>query len=226
MSNEVKTENTAESCWNSIGVWGTGSTRCPKLAEITHCRNCPVFIDAGSNLLNREIPPGYMDEWTGLLGQKKEGQNTNNISIIIFRIGREFLALRSAIFREIINQRQVHQIPHCSNDVLLGLTNVHGELQLCFSLKALIGNDDAEEAENNSAAKMMLVIQNSGECWVFPVDQVLGVFHCNDDDAQNVPVTVSKAAGTFTKKVILCDQREVGLLDDELLIYTLQRRIS
>ena len=224
MSNEIKTENTAESCWNSIGVWGTSSTRCPKLAEMTHCRNCPVFIDAGSDLLNREIPPGYMDEWTELLGQKKEEQNTNNISIIIFRIGREFLALRSAIFREIINPRSVHQIPHRSNDVLLGLTNVHGELQLCFSLKALTGNEDAEQTDESEAK--MLVIQSVGECWVFPVDQVLGVFRCNEGDEQNVPVTVSKASGTFTKKVIIYDQREVGLLDDELLIYTLQRRIS
>ena len=224
MSNEIKTENTAESCWNSIGVWGTSSTRCPKLAEMTHCRNCPVFIDAGSDLLNREIPPGYMDEWTELLGQKKEEQNTNNISIIIFRIGREFLALRSAIFREIINPRSVHQIPHRSNDVLLGLTNVHGELQLCFSLKALTGNEDAEQTDESEAK--MLVIQSVGECWVFPVDQVLGVFRCNEGDEQNVPVTVSKASGTFTKKVIIYDQREIGLLDDELLIYTLQRRIS
>jgi len=224
MSNEIKTENTAESCWNSIGVWGTSSMRCPKLAEMTHCRNCPVFIDAGSDLLNREIPPGYMDEWTELLGQKKEEQNTNNISIIIFRIGREFLALRSAIFREIINPRSVHQIPHRSNDVLLGLTNVHGELQLCFSLKALTGNEDAEQTDESEAK--MLVIQSVGECWVFPVDQVLGVFRCNEGDEQNVPVTVSKASGTFTKKVIIYDQREIGLLDDELLIYTLQRRIS
>lgn len=224
MIHEVKIENTAESCWNSIGVWGAGSSRCPKLAEMTHCRNCPVFIDAGSDLLNREIPSGYMNEWTELLGQKKEEQNTNNISIIIFRIGQELLALRSAVFREIINPRSVHHIPHRSNDVLLGLTNVHGELQLCFSLKALTGNKDAGQTEYSEAK--MLVIQSGGECWVFPVDQVLGVFRCNDSDAQNVPVTVSKASGTFTKKVIIYDQREVGLLDDELLIYTLQRRIS
>ena len=225
MNNEVKTENAAESCWNSIGVWGSHSARCPQLAAMTHCRNCPVFITAGSDLLNREIPPGYMNEWTEFLAQKKEERNANNTSIIIFRIGREFLALRPAIFREIINPCPIHLIPHRSNDVLLGLANVHGELQLCFSLKALTGINDAEEVEEASTAKM-LVIQNSGECWVFPVDQVLGVFRCNDDDAQNVPVTVSKAAGTFTKKVILCDQREVGLLDDELLIYALQRRIS
>jgi chemotaxis-related protein WspD len=224
MSNVTENVNTTESCWNSIGVWGSRSARCPKLAEMTHCRNCPVFIDAGSDLLNRELPAGYMDEWTGLIAQKKEAQNAKNISIIIFRIGREFLALRSAVFREIINPRPVHQIPHRSDDVLLGLTNVHGELQLCFSLKALIGNTDVEEAEDS--ATKMLVIQNSGECWVFQVDQVLGVFRGGDDDTQNVPVTVYKASGTFTNKVMFCDQREVGLLDDELLIYTLQRRIS
>lgn len=219
-----ETANTVESCWNSIGVWGSSSARCPRLAEMTHCRNCPVFIAAGSDLLNREFPPGYMNEWTEILKQQKEPESANNISIIIFRIGQEFLALRSAIFREIINLHPVHRIPHRSNNVLLGVTNVHGELQLCFSLKALIGNNDAEAADD-SAAKM-LVIQNGGECWVFPVDQVLGVFRCNDGAAQNVPVTVSKASGTFTKKVMFCDQREVGLLDDELLIYTLQRRIS
>ncbi len=126
MSNVTENVNTTESCWNSIGVWGSRSARCPKLAEMTHCRNCPVFIDAGSDLLNREFPAGYMDEWTGLIAQKKEAQNAKNISIIIFRIGREFLALRSAVFREIINPRPVHQIPHRSDDVLLGLTNVHG----------------------------------------------------------------------------------------------------
>lgn len=224
MSNGTEIEDSNESCWNSIGVWGNSSKRCPKLAEMTHCRNCQVFITAGSDLLNREFPHGYMDEWTEIIAQKKEARNNNTISIIIFRIGRELLALRSAIFREIINPRPVHWIPHRSNDVLSGLTNVHGELQLCFSLKALIGNNDTEVADD-SAAKM-LVIQNNGECWVFPVDHVLGVFRCSDSDTQNVPVTVSKASGTFTKKVIFCDQREVGLLDDELLIYTLQRRIS
>jgi chemotaxis-related protein WspD len=224
MSNITTNEKENKSCWNSIGVWSSDSSRCPRLAEMTHCRNCPVFIDAGSDLLNRESPPDYIEEWTELLGREKEEQNANNTSVIIFKIGREFLALRSAVFQEIINPHPVHKIPHRSNDVLLGLTNIHGELQLCFSLKALIGNNDAEQPENSSPR--MLVIKKDGGCWVFPVDQVLGVFRCSDLNVQNVPVTVAKATGTFTKQVIMYEQREVGLLDDELLIYTLQRRIS
>lgn len=224
MSHETEIENDAKPCWNSVGVWGSRSTRCPQLAEMTHCRNCPVFIDAGSNLLNRAFPVGYMEEWTELMTREKTALNANNTSIIIFRIGRECLALRSAIFREIIHPRPIHQIPHRSDAVLLGLTNVYGELQLCFSLKTLIGNND--DVETKDSTGKMLVIQSSAECWVFPVDQVLGVFRCNDDDTQNVPVTVAKASGTFTQKVMLCDQREVGLLDDELLFYTLRRRIS
>ena len=229
MNNETEIRNMDESCWNSIGVWGKAgdSERCPKLAEMTHCRNCPVFIDAGSDLLNRELPPGYIEEWTDIIAREKDSHAANNISVIIFRIGREYLALRSSNFKEVVNMRKIHRIPNRSNEVLLGMTNIRGELQLCFSLKALIDSTDSggTDGAQVSDAKM-LVIQNSGKYWVFPVDQVLGVFRCDDSNAQNVPVTVSKASGTFTQKVLIHDQREVGLMDDELLIYTLQRRIS
>ncbi|MEI6420757.1 MAG: chemotaxis protein CheW [Lentisphaerota bacterium] len=227
MNNE--SANMKESCWNSIGVWGPvgNSVRCPKLAEMIHCRNCTVFIDAGGNLLDCALPPGYMEEWTEIIAKEKDLRTAANIPIVIFRIAKEHLALRSAICREIVNIRKIHKIPHRSNEVLLGMANVRGELQLCFSIKALIGNTDVDETVNakESTAKM-LVVQKSGKCWVFPVDQVLGVLRCDDDETQNVPATVSKAAGTFTKKVLLHEGREIGLLDDELLLYTLQSKIS
>ena len=107
------------------------------------------------------------------------------------------------------------------------MTNIRGELHLCFSLNALIGNDSQAETEKTEGTEAkMMVIQDSGNCWVFEVDQVLGVFHCDDNIAQNVPVTVSKATGTFTQKILLHNQREVGLLDHELLIYALGKKTS
>lgn len=229
MNTESEISMPVESCWNSIGVLGSAndSGTCPKLTEMIHCRNCPVFIDAGNSLLNCPLPGGYMEEWTEIIGREKDSLAKNNISIIIFRIGKEYLALRSAIFREIVNPRKIHKVPHRSDDVFLGMTNIRGELQLCFSLKALIGESaNGETASVEDASAKMLVIQNGGKCWVFPVDQVLGVLRCNDSLAQNVPVTVSKSSGTFTQKVLHHDRREIGLLDDELLIFSLQRKIS
>ena len=218
-----------ESCWNSIGVWGRvrNSGRCPKLDEMIHCRNCPVFIAAGCNLLDCGLPPGYMEEWTEIIARGKEPQSAKNIPIVIFRIAGEHLALRSEICREIVNIRKIHRIPHRSNDVLLGMANIRGELQLCFSIKALIGSGERGETPDPlDSDKKMLVVQKSGKCWVFPVDQVLGVLRCDDSETQNVPVTVSKASGTFTRKILLHEGREIGLLDDEQLVCSLQRKIS
>ena len=222
-------ENTNESCWNSIGVWGNvgSSGRCPRLAEMIHCHNCPVFIDAGGNLLDCGLPPGYMEEWTEIIAKEKDLRAAANIPIVIFRIAGETLALRSEICREIVNIRKIHKIPHRSNEVMLGVANIRGELQLCFSIKALIGDADPGKTDNQvETDAKMLVIQKNGKCWVFPVDQVIGVLRCDDDETQNIPVTVSKAAGTFTRKVLLHEGREIGLLDDELLLYALQSKIS
>jgi len=229
MTNIKQGENINGSCWNSIGVWGplNNSGRCPKLAEMIHCRNCPVFIDAGSDLLDRGLPPGYIEEWTEIIAKEKDSRAVNNIPIVVFRIAGEHLALRTSVCREIVNMRRIHWIPHRSNEVLLGMANIRGELQLCFSLKALIGIEGEGETEDSkdSAAKM-LVVQKNGKFWVFPVDQVLGVLRYDDNKTENVPVTVSKASGTFTQKVLLHEGRETGLLDDELLTYALQEKIS
>ena len=216
-----------ESCWNTIGVWGTtGAERCPRLDDAIHCRNCEVFVAAGRDLLNREFPPGYIDEWTDIVAQKPETKDSQSVSVVIFRLGREWLALPSKLFKEIVATRTIHKIPHRSDDVLLGVANLHGQLRLCFSLKAFIGIPDSAEEDNDakSSAKL-LVVQKDGECWVFPVDAIAGVYHCGMDAARNVPATLTKAAATYTRVVLLHDQKEVGLLDDDLLLYALKRRM-
>ncbi len=226
MKNEMNNNRSDDSCWNTIGVWGSGRASCPSLAEMVHCRNCQVFIDAGGDLLNREPPPGYIEEWSEFIGQKKEERKTDELSLIVFRTGGELLAFPSQIFKEIINPRPIHRIPHRSDDVLLGLANIHGELRICFSLKALIGAADQAPAGPAPDTAKMMVIQKDGEPWVFPVDQVLGVFRCEEDKQPNLPVTISKASGTFTRKAVVIEGREAGLLDDELVFYTLQRRLA
>ncbi len=213
-----------DSCWNVIGVWGTNTARCTRLDEVTHCRNCDVFVAAGRDLLNREPPPGYLEEWTELLARKTNAQDSQYVSLVIFRIEKEWLALPSKLFKEVVAPRAIHRIPHRTNDVLLGLANIHGQLHVCFSLKAFIGIPDSAERDGiTGTSARMLVAQKDGECWVFPVDEIAGVCRCGANDARNVPVTVAKAAGTYTRGILLHDQKEVGLLDDELLIYALKR---
>ncbi|MFO7984671.1 MAG: chemotaxis protein CheW [Desulfatiglandaceae bacterium] len=218
-------------CWKRIGVWGNETPRCPELKRVIHCRNCEVFTRAGRNLLERELPEAYKDEWGQVLVAKKGEVPTGTVSLIIFRIEREWLALPAQLFAEIIEIQTLHTIPHRKSEVLMGVINVHGEIQLCVSLKCLIGL--AENAENeknqvspNKGRERLMVVAKDGDQWVFPVDEIHGIRHVPPDIFQDVPVTVSKSKSSFSRKIFEWEDKHVALLDDELLFYSLKRRIQ
>ena len=106
---EIGTSTEAAECWNRLGV--KGDRTCPQLAEAVHCRNCPVFAEAGQQLFNREPPPEYLEEWTRELAQDKAPPPTDTLSVIVFRIADEWLALDVRAMVEVVEQRTLHRIP-------------------------------------------------------------------------------------------------------------------
>ncbi len=214
-----------ENCWKRIGVWGQEVPRCPELKRVIHCRNCEVFTQAGRTLLERDLPEDYKEEWTQVLIEKKEEELPGTLSALIFRIQREWLALPARLFAEIIDPGPVHSVPHMKNQAILGVINVHGEIQLCISLQRLLGLEMEEpvRGQNRKGHKRMMVVNKDGEQWVFPVDEIYGIHHVRPERFQNVPVTVAKAKSTFTKGIFKWDDKYVAFLDDELLLYTLAR---
>ena len=58
---------------------------------------------------------------------------------------------------------------------------------------------------------------------VSPVDEVYGVHHFDNENLDESPVTVSKTEVTFTTGLLAWNDRNVGLLDDELLFNALKR---
>ena len=83
---------------NQIGVSGNGT--CPELAKVVHCRNCPVYAAGGRSLLEREPPAEYLHEWTQALAEKDEDTAADTLSVLIFRLGREWLALPTRVCQE------------------------------------------------------------------------------------------------------------------------------
>lgn len=223
--------DTDDRCWKRIGVWGNETPRCPELKRVIHCRNCEVFTQAGRNLLERDLPETYREEWSQVLVAKKAEEPTGTVSLIIFRIAGEWLALPARLFGEIIETRVIHTIPHRKSEVLMGVINVHGEIQLCVSLATLIGlsengEDESSEAHTDTAHERLMVVNKDGDQWVFPVDGIHGIQHVHPEMFQNVPVTVSKSKSAFSRKIFKWENRHVALLDDELLFYSLKRRIQ
>ena len=217
-----------ERCWKRIGVWGKESPRCPELERVIHCRNCEVFTQAGRNLLERDLPDEYKDEWGQVLLEKKKEEPTGTFPVVTFRIETEWLALPARFFAEITETVHIHTIPHRKKQVLRGVVNVHGEIQLCVSLGHLIGLEEENQKEEKAGKRheRMMVVSKDGEVWVFPVKEIHGIHHIHPGLFQNVPVTVSKSKSSFTKKIFNWEDKHVALLDDELLFYSLKRSVQ
>jgi len=216
-------------CWNTIGVWGSETPRCQELERLAHCRNCQEFIRAGRELFDRKPPEGYLQTWTDSLAAEKELKSSETVSVLIFRLGREWLAMGAGLFREVSEVQSVHKIPHCDDPVISGLVNIRGELQLCISLHALFeieDDDPSKPADHKIVTPRLLVAEKDLSSWVFPVDEVYGLYRYDPNRLQHVPATVSRAAATYTRGIFTLEDKRVGCLDDVLLFNALSRRVS
>jgi chemotaxis-related protein WspD len=214
-------------CWNRIGV--SGDMSCPELKKHIHCRNCPVYSAAATDLLNRDLPANYLDECTRHVAQQKSEAAGDTQSVVVFRIGSEWLALPTAVFKEIVGIRSIHSLPHRRNGVVLGLANIRGELLVCISLRQILRLDETPETKNEklrTAHARMLFIQHEGLRAVCPVDEVFGVHRFRPREIMPVPATLARATMTYTKGVISWPQGALGLLDEDLLFYTLNRGLT
>ena len=79
-------------------------------------------------------------------------------SIVIFRIGPEWLALPTRVFQEIAERRTVHSLPHRQHGVVLGLINIRGELLICVSLGQLLGLEQVPFREKSRTTYDRLVV--------------------------------------------------------------------
>ena len=78
----------------------------------------------------------------------KECHRDTNASATIFRIGDLWLAIKTSIIKEIIEDRDVRKVPKNVRSALLGMVNVRGKLQICISLKSILNLEDSIENQN------------------------------------------------------------------------------
>lgn len=209
-------------CWNRIGI--SGDRTCPELEEHIHCRNCPVFATAAKGFFDRSAPSGYLAEWSRLLAAPVEPADSKYLSVLMFRLGREWLALQTRIVVEVTMPRAVHRIPHRSNETLIGLVNLRGQLQLQVSMHGLLGVDTSIAADSKTAEgrPRLVVVKREGQTWAFLTEEVLGVHRLARGRLCNVPSTLANPANSFSQAVIQWRGRSVGYLDDQRVFASLK----
>ncbi len=176
-----------------------------------------------SDLLQRTPPLGYLQEWSETLLHplKEEVYSENQISVIVFRLGDEWLALKSHCFKEVSEERPIHKVPHRSNEVFLGLVNLSGELQLCMDLRSLLGIKGKSE-EIPLKSKRLIAIQSESDLCVFPIEEIDGLYLLNPEQIAEVPSTFSHSLKSRYCGIIYLKEMTVGYLDEKVIFQSLR----
>ncbi len=213
-------------CWKIIGIFGDSS--CPELSKLIHCRNCKVYNNAGRGLFDRDVPVDFVEESTKLISVAKEQEMKDYLSVIVFRVGEEWLALKTIYLQEITSLKPVHRVPYRTNDIFRGIVNINGELLLCISLVRLLEHNHEEEDTQNetNVFKRMIVINKNGERYVFSVDEVLGIFRISLNEIKEPPVTLMKSPSNLIEGIFELLGNKVGFLGDDRFLSALKRGIT
>ena len=217
-----------DDCWNRIGVWSQDKASCPELKQHIHCRNCTRYSAAGRRMLERPVPDDYRQEWAQRFAGGKQPQESATNSVLLFRLGDEWLAIESRHINEITQMRAIHSLPHRSDSLVKGLVNIRGELKLCISIGSILQLEKAQESHttDHEILERMIFIEKENQSYVFPVSEVHGIHHFSDNELQALPATVAKSKSSFTTGVLPWNKQHVGIIDHELLFYALARGLQ
>ncbi|MCI0507919.1 MAG: chemotaxis protein CheW [Gammaproteobacteria bacterium] len=217
------------SCWSTIGVWGNRAQRCEKLKDVIHCRNCSTYWDAGRQVLEKRIPDGYIEQWTRVISANPEPVSKTSRSIIYFRIGEEWFSLSTRNFIEVSQLKSVHNIPHRSRNLIIGVINIGGSVRLCFSLGFLLGvtqTDEHKRVGPRGIYKRYLVVQIDKKDYVFPVDEVGGVHRYDPEDLIQVPATVEAEKAQLLLGILDIDGKNVACIDAYRLAHAFEAMLG
>lgn len=215
----------SNSCWNSIGVWGNSS--CPEIRKFNHCRNCPLFINAGKELFEKEPPEGYLQEWTEILSKEKTDDEKADNSCLIFRLGGEWFAIDSSVIVEVTDNTVIHSLPHQRSRILKGIVNVRGEIKLAVELHDLFGVENIESGDNKKTKifTRQVVIQKGKDSWVIPVDEIKGVLKFNEKKVTALPATAKTSKENFLRGFIKSEKIEAGIVISDVLFETINKQV-
>jgi chemotaxis-related protein WspD len=212
-----------DDCWNRIGV--SGDQSCDKLEQHIHCRNCEVYSGAAQRNLQRAVSAGYREEWASHFRQPAAQRADSDQSVLVFRIGREWLALPTRSIASVAPQAPGHRLPHRAGRGLLGIVNVGGKLTPSMSLSALLGIDDqqAPAAAGRHTFARLLVAQWEGQAFALPVADLHGIARYAAAGLAAPAATINQGLDRFLTGVLTLDEMKVGVLDEALVGHQLTR---
>ena len=186
--------------------------------------------NAAAQLLDREVTAEVLRESTAVVAAKKDLIERGTTSVVIFRVGAEWLALPTGVVQEVTDRCTIRTLPDHRGGILSGVINVRGELLLCVSLSALLGLDQVAGVRATgmkTSSDRLLICKRSEGSLAFQVSEVHGLHRYHSRYLRDAPATLTLAAGgTYTLGVLPWNDRIVGCLDDALMFYALNKALA
>lgn len=182
-------------------------------------------------LRDRPLDDASIDRATAHYASPRETGEAELLSALVFRLGKEWLAIPSAMLDRIADLPPVHSLPHRRGGVTAGLVNVGGDLVVHVSLAGLLGVESgATPSHENGAGRRvvsrLVVLADARGRLAITVDEVWGVHHYGPADLRPVPPTLARAPSSFTTAMLHVDGRLAGCLDGARLLDALSVAIS
>ncbi|WP_454689387.1 chemotaxis protein CheW [Achromobacter aloeverae] len=152
----------------------------------------------------------------------------STLSILVFRLGAEWLALPTSTLAEVATMRPIHTLPRRSG-VVTGVCNIRGRLLACISLPALLGlaapaGASAPPGASAKALPRLLILNSAPRALATPVDEVEGIRAYSADALGPVPSTFG--ADRYTSAIARHGERTIGVLDGERLLHAIDRSLA
>lgn len=215
-----------DDCWNQIGVFSKGEKRCERLNELAHCLNCDQYTSTGRLLLGRPLPDDYRRELSDRMSHPFAREAETTQSAFIFRVGDEWLSIKSTLIKEVVDMGPIHTIPHKSSRIFRGIVNIRGRLELCVSIGGVLRIEPGTRHQGTPAPERLIVAAKDGQSIVFPVSEVMGPMLYNPGVVRPLPITVSGSKAVYTKGILNLNDQEIGMLDDDMLFRILTRNLG
>ena len=211
-----------DDCWNRIGIYGDKS--CPVLPEHIHCRNCSVYSAAATRLLDRySFEQEHVEQYATRVDELKVATR----SLMIFRLGDEWLGLATRCLDEVAPMQPIHSLPHQRSRALQGVANVRGALVPCLSLIELLGLDPTLAGPTSlRVMPRMLILAAHGGPVVVPVDEVDGIHNIEERVLNAASASGEHVSAKYTRGVLQWKTRSLRWLDEEQLLGAITRSLT
>jgi chemotaxis-related protein WspD len=209
-------------CWNRIGVAGDQS--CPKLAVHIHCRNCEMYAGAAQRNLQRQVDREYKLHWASHFRQggpdaTAAAGTAPDSAGLVFRIGREWLALPAQLFVSVTPPARPHTLPHRAGLGLRGIVNIAGKLYPCVGLAELLDIDEQYQppAKGRHTFARQLLLEWEAQAFALPVAELHGIVRYAGAAARTPATTLNKGLARFLTGVLEFEDMQIGCLDAALI---------